>query len=502
MLLLVGLNSCKKEFEGDRMATQMPETFVVVDSVMRDPNNFLITTVQAFWWGSAPKGYVTGYEISTDGMQTWNYTSEQKGTFLLTLPDGVKKGEVPIFVRAIDNLGNKDQTPAQMVFPIENSAPRASIDFSNPLPDLSFPVIRFNWVSSDIDGLFDIDHYDIVWNDISDTTTYFSVPGSMLDLRINDTTAGVSVRIESQRSGNNYSSTCNVFQSTKTTPLTGTMGGLKFDTINYIYVRVVDKTGNVSTWIKDSVFIKKPVSDILLINCMYSNATTTQNFYLNNLAKPLVGINAVEVLRGVNSFNGNSELYTDALTQQRIFNLFKRMIWLTDDPNTLATAQLTTSEFFNAGGAMYIFAQFGDDFPLTSQVFTFTPIKSLVDPNADVSIVNGRFRMDNTCEALPIKTGWPILKYSGSIQVARPFHTNQTSSGVFSYDSIMQTVLRIQTSTGSPYWSGPSVTMSRRVKLALQKADMIISSLPLQNLNGNNNMDSMFKKIFIDELSF
>lgn len=494
--------SCKKDFEGTRNAAEYPETYMVVDSVHRDTANYLITTVQAYWWGNATRGFITGYEVSTDGMQTWKFTKLQRGTFLLNLPSGVKKGDISVYVRAIDNNGMKDPTPAQMIFPVKNTAPRATLDFSNPTPDASFPVIKFNWISSDIDGTADIDHYELVLNDLSDTNTYFRIPGSVIDLTVNDTTSAVSVRIEAQKVNNQFTSNCSVYTGIKASPLPGSLPGMKFDSVNVLFIRVVDKTGNVSAWVKDSLLVRKPVSDVLLINCLYSNASIIQNFYLTNLAKPLVGINTVEVLRGVNSLNGNSELYTDALTQQRTFNLFKKIMWLTDDPNTLATAQLTTSEFFNAGGRMYIFSQFGDDYPVNAQVLNFTPIQSLVDPNSDPNIVNGRFRMDNTCAANPVIAGWPQLKYNGSISVARPFLTNNTSSGVFSYDSLMNATVKIQSSSGSPFWTGYTTTMSRRVKIATGKTDLIITSLPLQNLNGNNNMDSLFKKVFIDELSF
>jgi hypothetical protein len=501
-LTAILLFSCRKELEGDRVQQGLPETFVVVDSIRRDTGSYLITTVQAYWWGNSPRGYITGYEVSTDGMQTWSYTTKQSGIFLLKLPVGVKSGQIPVYVRAIDNNGFKDATPAQMIFPVRNSQPRIALDPGNALPDNSYPVIRFYWISSDIDGMADIDHYELALNDISDTNTYFKLPGTLSDINLNDTSSGIAIRLEGEQLSGVYTENCKVYQGNKTIPLAGYIKGLKPDSMNVIYVRAVDKTGNRSLWESDSLFIHIPVSDVLLVNALYSNASVIQNFYLNNLAKSYVGITKVETLRGVNSIAGNTELYTDAVTQQRTFSLFKKIIWLTDDPNTLATVQLTTGEFFNAGGHMFIFSQFGDDFPANSQVMNFTPIQSLVDPNTDPNTANGRFRMDNTCETVPNSGGWPILKYNGSIAVARPFNTNTTSSGIFSYDSLVNATIRIQTSSGSPYWTGGSTVMSRRVRIVSGKADMVISSLPLQNLNGNSNMDTFFRKVFIDELSF
>lgn len=500
MFLSLMAVSCRKDFEGEVNQPGPPETYMVVDSVQRDSSNFLVTTVRAHWWGVAPKGLIKGYEVSSDGMQNWQYTTLQSGTFLLNLPVGVKRGEIPVYVRAIDHLGNIDPTPASMVFPVENSAPRVVWSAGLPTPDKSFPVIKIFWNASDIDGLADIDHYEMVWNDTAQMT--FAVPGNTQDIVLNDTSGLVSVRIEARKNGTDFLNSCLVYTGNKISALPGEMSGLKHNSFNTIYIRAIDKTGNASAWISDSLMVRIPASGILLVNALYANGALLQSYYLTRLSAPGLGFDSIEVLRGVNTINGNSELYTDALTQKRTFALFNHLIWLTDDANTLTTAQLTTQDFFGAGGTMYIYAQFGDEFPVNAQVLSFTPAQALVDPASKAGVVNGRFRMDNTCSTLPLYAGWPVLQYSGSISAARPFLTNPTSSGLYRNDSLMNAVIRVQTATGSPLWDGPSTMVSRRVRIATGKADMILNTLPLHNLNGNNNVDSFFRKVFVEELSF
>jgi hypothetical protein len=98
-----------------------------------------------------------------------------------------------------------------------------------------------------------------------------------------------------------------------------------------------------------------------------------------------------------------------------------------------------------------------------------------------------------------------VVKYSNSapLQSVRPFKTYDVSTGVFGYDSLMNCVLRVQTTNiGSPYWSGPSVVMGKRYKINNQETDMIITSLPIHLMNANGNTDSLFRKVFIDELKF
>jgi len=505
-ILLAGIiiTSCRKDFEGDSNTQSAPETYAVVDSVRRDTNNLLSTTVTGSWYGVSKSGFIKGYEVSIDNQQSWQFTKDQQGTFLLNLPVGFDRGNLPIFVRAIDNLNQKDPTPAVMVFPVKNTTPTMELDFSNPVPSSSFPIIKINWVAKDVDGMLDISQYEIVLNDTMQTP--LAISAQTKDNIVDNFTIANSIRIEARVVAGQFQNTCNVFATNKTTPLPGTLGGLKFDSVNTIYVRTLDRTTAKSNWIAFTLTVKKPKSDVVLVNCMTSSINSTQNNYLTLLATPAVNITQVDVVRGINNSVGQAEVYTDALTQQRTFALFKKMIWLTDDPNTLATAQITTITFFNNGGRMFIMSQFGDGFPLESDVLSATPIKALISPLEDSTFTNGNFRIDNTCTASSSwKTGWPVVKYSNSapLQSVRPFKTYDVSTGVFGYDSLMSCVLKVQTTNiGSPYWNGPSVVMSKRYRINNLETDMIITSMPMHLMTANNNADSLFRKVFIDELKF
>jgi hypothetical protein len=506
LFLLAGIiiTSCRKDFEGDTNTQDAPETYAVVDSVKRDTNNLLSTTVTGSWYGVSKKGFIKGYEVSTDNQQSWQFTKDQQGTFLLNLPIGFDRGNLPVFVRAIDNLNQKDPTPAVMVFPVKNTAPTIEPDFSNPVPASSFPIIKLNWISKDVDGILDISQYEIVLNDT--TQTPLSISAQTKDLIVDNFTIANSVRIEAQIAGGQFQTTCNVFATNKTTPLPGTLSGLKLDSVNTVYVRTLDRTLAKSSWTAFSLTVKKPKSDVIMVNCMTSSINATQNTYLSILATPAVNISQVDVVRGINNSVGQAEIYSDAFTQQRTFALFKKMIWLTDDANTLATAQITTINFFNNGGRMFIMSQFGDGFPLESDVLSSTPIKALINPLDDPMFTNGNFRIDNTCSASSSwLSGWPVVQYNNAapFQSVRPFKTYDVSTGVFGYDSLMSCVLKVQTTNiGSPYWNGPSVVMSKRYRINNMETDMIITSMPMHLMNANTNVDSLFRKVFIDELNF
>jgi hypothetical protein len=66
----------------------------------------------------------------------------------------------------------------------------------------------------------------------------------------------------------------------------------------------------------------------------------------------------------------------------------------------------------------------------------------------------------------------------------------------------MNAAITIQRSSGSVLWQGINNVMSKRIRINDNKSDLILTTLPLQNMNANNNADSLFKKIFIDELEF
>jgi hypothetical protein len=503
-LIAITVLACKKDFEGEANGQSAPETYAVVDSVRRDSNNLLTTTVTGHWWGESKSGFIKGYWVSVDNKQTWQFTKEQQGTYLLNLPVGFEKGDLPIYVQAEDNRGQKDPTPAMMVFPVKNTAPTIVADIANPVPATSFPIIKINWLVSDIDGQQDLSQYEIVLNDT--TQAPMTISAQVKDLVVDNFTVANSIRIEAQIAGGVFQPLCNVFTTNKTTPLPGTLSGLKFDSLNVIYVRALDRTASKSKWIGFSVTVKRPKSDVIMVNCLTSSINSTQNQYLTLLGGPTVNITQVEVVRGINNSVGQAEVYSDALTQQRTFALFRKMIWLTDDANTLATAQLTTINFFNNGGKMFIQSQFGDAFPDESPVLSFTPIQSLINPLSNPMFTSGSFRIDNTCEAsAPGRTGWPVVKYSNTapVQSVRPFKTYTVPTGVFGYDSLMTSVLKVQTNNqGSPYWVGPSVVMSKRFRVANNETDMVITSLPMHLMNANNNIDSLFHKVFIDELKF
>jgi hypothetical protein len=493
--IIVLIGACEKDFEGDRNTLSMPETYAIVDTVKRDSANFLSTTVTAHWWGESKSGYITGYEVSVDNMQTWTPTTQQSGTFTLELPEGLKEGLLPIYIRAIDNKQQRDPTPATMRFPVRNTAPRIVFDaVANKRPARTFPIIRSVWNSIDVDGTRDIDRYELVLNDT--TLPLYVLQANFITENTSDSVAVVAVRFESVRNGTTFANECLVYTGSKTTPAsTQTLKGITYNTVNTLYVRAIDRTGNISAWATDNFYVKAPNSDVLLVNALIGSPASALSFYANTLRSPLVNISSFDTLVGISSITGPDEFYPDAVTQSRTFSLFKKIIWLTDEPNTLTTLQQNTVDFFNSNGKAFIYCEFATAFPDNSPILNFTPIERLYSDS-----LQRNFRLNINAQANGYTAGWPVVRTSGIVnRSVRPFATYTFNTGLFRYDTLMRADITIQ---GAGLWPGVSTVMSKRVRTATNKADIIITTLPLQNMNANSNADSLFRKVFIDELEF
>lgn len=481
MLIGVVAVSCRKDFEGETNTQTTPETHAVVDSVRRDSNNLLTTTVEARWWGESKKGFISGYEVSIDNQVTWSYTKDQKGTFLLSLPFGVDRGNLPIYVRAIDNLGQKDPTPAVMTFPVKNTPPSLDMDYASGRRTTTFPAFRYYWIATDVDGAQDIQSIEIVLNDTNKAPLV--IPGN-----------SYAASFVAQVTGGVFDTVLYVYQNTRSVPLPDKLNGVLYNQLNRIYIRSVDRVGAKSTWAKDSIVIKKPKSDLLMVND-YSTKGPVQTFYNAQLNGLGAGYNQFDSVISI-----AADFPDDVFTIVKTLDFYKRIVWFSDNPtSTLGLAQLVTANFFQQGGRMFMVCEMPNDFPFNSGTFSFTPVQELVVPPPGTTL---RMNIGEMMYPHIAGSGWPILKSTTILSSARPFVTFSTPSGAFTYDSTCRANILAQNVNGTSAWTGPSTVLSKRIKIGTGKADMILCTLPLNRLNGNNNMDSLFRKALINELEF
>jgi len=121
------------------------------------------------WWGSDTDGEVVGFEYRwvprapVAGFDTsWIFTTDARDTFTLPTPNGFS--EYSISVRAIDDRGALDPTPASQTHPFVNTAPVCSLTNVDALADSLFPSLPLAWTARDRDGDATIARF-LIWLD-------------------------------------------------------------------------------------------------------------------------------------------------------------------------------------------------------------------------------------------------------------------------------------------------------------------------------------------------
>ncbi len=172
------------------LENQPPQTHLSIgyfraDSSQVDTLGLSSSNVSLAWWGEDADGWIESYQyrwlneddtVSEDfpaweealhmevvGSDTF-YSVAESDTFVVRLTDSLQV--VKFEVRAIDNVGAVDDTPASTIFPAYNTAPniawvaesqellRGDVSPTHPLPDTTwtFPWIHFHVNIWDVDG--------------------------------------------------------------------------------------------------------------------------------------------------------------------------------------------------------------------------------------------------------------------------------------------------------------------------------------------------------------
>lgn len=462
---------CNKGIEGELKENLLPETYLTADTIVRSGEDRFVSQIDISWSGTDADGAVVGYEYSVDG-KDWGFTKRQDSSFLIELPVGKDTFDVDFRVRAVDNRGGVDPTPASLIYPVKNSAPEVSFVYQtggggNPSrnPTKTFPILKLEWEATDRDGPTNLDYLELVINDTTAEPYKISPDFSTAVLE--------AVNPEAE------SSNCRVLLGSALALQKEELEGMVLNDTNVVYIRAVDKVGVKSHFSGSrKVFLKRKVSDVLLVNAYGTSFSARENFYLKNLQA--VGITDFDTLRVNEEIDFNlTSLAADNPTQERIFAMFETLIWFGDDvPYLLTLAQRTTGEFLDKGGKMFISAFFNSGIDPQSQYLDFTPIDSLV----------GSFFIDNGAEITPAESGWPVLASNKIISGVRPFYEIAGSSVL--YDAKL-------TKPSGP-WKGKSTIMAEKSD-AQGNVQFVICSVELYRLSGNGNMEEFFRKMFVEE---
>ena len=149
---LVGLCVLAACSRKEAVVTQLPpETTIFVQG----PVDTVHHRVHLYWFGSDPDGDVRYYEVrmlNPDSLadSAWVTTTAADSELFVYTPDGYTD---PVFeVRAVDDDGLRDPTPARQMFQFRNQAPVVTIGGYPVLSDTTYYSLTLSWVGIDPDG--------------------------------------------------------------------------------------------------------------------------------------------------------------------------------------------------------------------------------------------------------------------------------------------------------------------------------------------------------------
>ena len=295
-LLILSVNGCDTDITGNRFENQAPNTELsvrdtsLVDNLSDDAR--LSSTVFASWSGDDRDGFIASFDVrfyqsdeSRSPEEGWTNTVRNDSLILLPIPRGERTANVVLEVRAIDNDGLKDPTPARTIFPIQNSPPEIRFDNFELPPDTTFGYVSFAWVATDPEGESNLDRIEISLND---SLNFVSIPAD------NDfiTLVGNVDREDPLQSETD----ARIFLGRGYQTSTLTVPGLKLDSDNTVYIRAVDQTDTTSVRQEYTWYVKKTNSDILFVNDFRkANSPIQVDFHLSILEEYLPPGKSVDV---------------------------------------------------------------------------------------------------------------------------------------------------------------------------------------------------------------
>ncbi len=478
-IFILFIFSCRTSPEGALLDNTAPETHTVVDTILRAGEDRLNSQIVIEWWGDDEDGFVAGYEFSFDEMinaQTqWTYTTRTDSSFILAPPPGEDTADFYFTIRAIDNNGLKDETPARVIYPVKNSPPTISFVAGANNPVISFPVVKFYWQANDPDGEENMIAFELFWNDTTNNPFQLDINSkSATFIAVNPQPGSVQ---------------CEVYENNSLTPVDSLMEGMILNDTNRLFIRAIDQSLSKSAFaVSYSVFIKAPTSNVLLLNAYTPPNIPKENFYAAGFVNN--GVTVFDTLRLFETASGNyTQLAPDNLTQSRIFNLFDVIIWFSDEADaSLSLAQKTTDDFFNAGGRLLLVTYVSSLFDEQSNFLEFTPVQEIEVPDDSTLI------MTDTSAINSLQAGYPDLLSTAFLAVVRPFTVVPGGTALYDAELLARDNLTLNVAP----WTGVSTIMAKKEN-ASGETNFIISTVELDKLNGNVNMDALFQKILVDE---
>ncbi len=459
LLTILWLFSCKEKISGNLQPNQPPETFLFVKSTGKDTLNHTASIQKLYWDGLDKDGFITGFYYTWKAQPDsadWQWTQKRSLTFPLKI-SGAETSYV-FQVRAVDNKGDWDPTPASQLFPIKNTAPTINWLPTSRIPDTTFTVASFIWQANDLDGDSTIIYFEYA---LDDTSQWRRIAG----FRRNLTLTADSGLTEGE---------------------------------HVFFIRAVDVAKSYSPVIRmpqrGSWFVKEPKGEYLLIDDFANEA---QSLYPDRYYKSMLKqiLPEVDPQAGFDYWNIEEQFPASRLQFIETLKLFKRVIWYSDliqeTDEHFITAQVAIPEFLNAGGKIIYSVQFNTGFGSLGNPLEFTPVDSLGKMfnfiTAKSLYYPDSVGQQNVQNLFGVEL--PDLKLSKIIVGLMGLKPKPTAIPLYRYDDPKSADDPIFVLLG---WN------DNKQNQGLDAYDFIFSATPLHYLQGNNNLNDFFKIVFKD----
>ncbi|MEM0995970.1 MAG: discoidin domain-containing protein [Bacteroidota bacterium] len=467
-LLVAAITACDR---GSLKQNAAPDTRISVTEINLVGEERLRSEVTLHWLGTDVDGYVTSYELSLDGTN-WTEVTSTDSTFNFSLTAGSDTTDIDFFVRAIDNDGARDETPAYLLVPIKNSPPTAIFDTVRTLPDTGFVVMTIFFDVDDSDGANNLDSVFLKLN---------NGPWYPFEPTVN------TVTLVPQDPAFTGITSANVFVGPQADLLPNAIAGLNLEGDNTFYLKARDAAGAESVVdTSRALFYKRKTSDLLLVDAHNSGSTPTPEEVYDQALSPLfASYDRIDLTRD----NGANIPQLWIPTFSFLLELYDKVFWYgsTAEVSILENAAAAVQNYLTGGGKVLISTSFPTDFDNSSSAITeFTPIDS-----AFVGL-GPRLPLDSLLmPTAAFAADYDTLEASIFVGRATPIYVK----------SIAETIYNGQIFAPASY-NGPTA-MGALTRNGSGNINMVIVSVELQQVYARpQELENFFNQVLLNEFNW
>lgn len=467
---VVALWSCKDD---DPVAPGAPQTRLFVEEINLTGEDRLRSQVTLNWLGEDADGVVVGYEIAVNDTTSWTFVTTTDSVFQFIIPAGEDTTDVLFWVRAVDNDGLRDQTPAFLRVPLKNSPPTAVFLATQAPTDTVLAVVGFGVSANDPDGFETLQTLEFRVNNGS----WYEVPLTTRQIHLVPTTPETAGAV-----------TANVYLDNRVNPEPVAVDGLLLDGSNTLYLRAVDQSdlpSEIDTI--ESVYVKRKTGEWLVLDNWRNN--DARNHYFPAIASSTWG--PVDFLDLDDTASvppiGN-------LTFERLFGLYDKVFWYaqTGQTDLIEAAESVLLTYLNNSAdnnkLLLVFPLPADSETVAiSSVPRFAPVAFLPEGFYNATLEQG----DAAQPITPQFSAYPDLTN------ASPFIVNQINPFVVSDAGQAMYTGDLRTNTGAA-WNGPSNVLIARQLAPSGNPNLVYSVLPLHLLQNAAATTAFFNQVNAD----